>query len=116
MSEFSEEAKNLAPHSNGYLYWINGGCHVTWTHPNDWKFENPDGINYIKTFAGMKKPGVLFEGWDILRAIENADSLDQLYECSECGNRAASPEKPEFECWEHSSDFTNKKNGEVKTE
>jgi hypothetical protein len=80
VTEFSEEAKKLAPHSNGYLYWINGGCHVTWTHPNDWKFEDPDGINYIKTFAGMKKPGVLFEGWDILRAIEQADSLDQLHE------------------------------------
>ena len=79
-NETPKEIKKLAPHSNGYLYWRNGGCRVTWTHPNDWEFENPDGINYIKTFAGMKRPGVLFEGIDIIRAIENADNLEQLKE------------------------------------
>lgn len=40
--------------------------------------------------------------WELI--AENLDSLPEnynLYECSECGNRVASPEKPEIICYEH---------------
>jgi hypothetical protein len=64
----------------GYQYWVNGISVLSYTHPNDWKFEKPDGINYINTYAGMKIPGVLFEGGNILRMLEEADSLEEAYE------------------------------------
>jgi hypothetical protein len=77
--ELSKNIKKLAPHSEGYQYWVNGYQRLTIIHPNDWDFENPEGINYMRTYSGMTRPGVLFEGWNILRAIENADSLDELH-------------------------------------
>lgn len=64
----------------GYQFWVNGLARLSYTHPNDWEFENPDGINYINTFHGRKKPGVLFEGRNVLRLLEEADSLEEARE------------------------------------
>lgn len=64
----------------GYQFWVNGVARLAFTHPNGWEFENPDGINYINTYSGRKRPGVLFEGWNILRLLEETKDLEEAKE------------------------------------
>jgi uncharacterized protein YlaI len=40
--------------------------------------------------------------WEIVAGkVESLPETYKLFECSECGNRVASPEKPEIICFQH---------------
>lgn len=43
--------------------------------------------------------------WEIVAGrLKSLPDKYKLFECSECGNRVASPEKPEIICFQHRSE------------